>query len=80
MDDKKVYEMTRLKLAYQKQVVFIAGLIVMTLIGLILYVINIYNYEFQLFIAAMVIIITGIIGIMSVDQKLKVISRKIKEL
>jgi hypothetical protein len=80
MDDKKVFELARLRLAYQKQIVFIVGLMVLALLGLILYVYNIYSYDFSLLIASIVMIITGVIGIMTVDQKMKVISKKIKEL
>ena len=79
MDDKKVFELARLRLAYQKQIVFIVGLMVLALLGLILYVYNIYSYDFSLLIASIVMIITGVIGIMTVDQKMKVISKKIKE-
>lgn len=80
MDDRKVYELTRLKLAYQKQVIFIAGLILVALFGLALYIYNIYKYDFALFIVSLVLIITGVIGIMTIDQKMKLISKKIKEL
>lgn len=80
MDDRKVYELTRLKLAYQKQVIFIAGLIIVALLGLALYIFNIYKFDFALFVVSLVLIITGAIGIMTIDQKMKLISRKIKEL
>lgn len=80
MDDKKVFELARLKLAYQKQLYFIAGLIAITIIGFILYIINVYSYNQALFIVSIVTVITGLIGIMTVDQKIKVISKKIKEL
>jgi hypothetical protein len=80
MDDRKVYELTRLKLAYQKQVVFIIGLIIVALIGLTLYIFNIYKYDFALFVVSLVLIVTGAIGIMTIDQKMKLISKKIKEL
>jgi hypothetical protein len=80
MDDNKVVEMTRLKLAYQKQVVFIAGMILVALIGLMLYIITIYDYDFPLLISAIVLMATGVIGIMSIDQKMKAISKRIKEL
>lgn len=80
MDDHKVYELTRLKLAYQKQVVFVIGLILLALIGIVLYIINIYSFDFALFIVSLVLILTGIIGVMTVDQKMKLISKKIKGL
>lgn len=80
MDDRKVYELTRLKLAYHKQVVFLAGLILIVLGGLALYIFNIYKFDFALFIVSLVLIITGVIGIMTIDQKMKIISKKIKEL
>lgn len=80
MDDHKVYELTRLKLAYHKQVAFVIGLIILSLIGIVIYIINIYRFDFALFIVAVVLILTGIIGIMTVDQKMKAISKKIKSL
>lgn len=80
MDDRKVFELTRLKLAYQKQVIFIAALIVLVLLGIILYIVNIYRFDFALLITSLVIIISGIIGVMTIDQKMKIISKKIKEL
>jgi hypothetical protein len=80
MDDRKVYELTRLKLAYQKQVIFIAALIVLVLFGVALYVFNIYRFDFALLIASLVMIFSGIIGVMTIDQKMKLISKKIKEL
>lgn len=80
MDDGKVYKLASLKLAYQKQLYFIAGLIAFTLIGLTLYIINIFKFNFPSFIVGVVIILTGIIGIMTIDQKMKLISKKIKEL
>lgn len=80
MDDRNVYELTRLKLAYHKQVVFIIGLIIVAIMGIALYIYNIYRYDFALFIVSLVMIVTGLIGIMTIDQKMKGISRKIKEL
>ena len=80
MDDRKVFELARLKLAYQKQLYFIVGLIIFTLLGVILYIINIYDYNFSLFIVSVVMIATGIIGIMTIDQKMKLISKNIKNL
>lgn len=80
MDDRKVYELTRLKLAYTKQIIFIVGLILLLLIGIILYIINIYSFDFALFIVSVMLILTGLIGIMTIDQKMKSISKKIKEL
>jgi hypothetical protein len=41
MDDRKIFELTRLKLAYQKQIVFIIGWLTLTILGVILYV---YKY------------------------------------
>lgn len=80
MDDRKVYELARLKLAYQKQVIFIAGMIIVALFGLALYIFNIYMFDFALFIVSLVLILTGVIGIMTIDQKMKMISKRIKEL
>ena len=80
MDDHKICEMERLKLAYKKQLVFMASLIATTLIGLAVYVFNIYNYNQALFIAAVVIIITGVIGVMTVDQKMRLISSRFRKM
>ncbi len=80
MDDSKVYKLASLKLAYKKQMMFIAGLIAVALIGLILYVINIFRFNFASLVVSIVLLITGTIGIMTVDQKMKLISKKIKEL
>ena len=78
MDDRNIYRLTALKLAYQKQLYFIGGLILFSLIGLGLYMYTIYQYNFQMLITAIVIIVTGIIGILTIDQKLKLISKEIK--
>ena len=80
MDDHKVYELTRLNLAYQKQVIFLAALILLTILGIGLYIINIYRFDFALFIVSGDMIITGLIGAMTIDQKMKAISKKIKGL
>ena len=80
MDDRKVYELARLKLAYQKQIIFLAGMLLITILGIVLYVINIYHYDFALFIVSVVMVLTGIIGVMTIDQKIRLISKKIKEL
>jgi len=80
MDDKKVFELKRLELAYKKQLLFMAWVMVVTLIGLILYIINIYSYHLQLLLVAIMLVIVGIICVFDTDSKLKDISRKIKEL
>jgi hypothetical protein len=80
MDDHKVYELARLRLAYQKQMIFISALIVLALFGIVLYVINIIQFNEALLIIAIVMIVTGIIGVMTIDQKMKAISKKIKGL
>lgn len=80
MDDRTQYKLTTLKLAYHKQLYFIAGLLILTFMGLALYVITIYRFNFALLITAIAFTLTGIIGIMTIDQKLKNISKKIREL
>jgi membrane-bound ClpP family serine protease len=50
------------------------------ILGIILYVFNIHTFDFALFIVSVVMIFSGVIGVMTVDQKMKVISKKIKEL
>ena len=80
MDDRTVFKLTALKLAYQKQLHFIAALMVLTFIGIGLYVLTIYQYNFGLLVTGIAFALTGIIGVMTVDQKLKNISQKINEL
>jgi hypothetical protein len=80
MDDRKILELKWLELAYNKQLIIMAGLIIICIIGLMMYVLNIYHYDFALFIASLAIILTGLIGVMTVDQKMKTISKKIQGL
>ncbi|MGV8086272.1 MAG: hypothetical protein ACP5N1_01450 [Candidatus Woesearchaeota archaeon] len=80
MDDKKVFELKRLELAYKKQLLFMKSIIIVTIIGLILYIINIYHYDLQLLLVAIMLIIVGTICIFDTDSKLKNISLKIKQL
>ncbi|MFA5796696.1 MAG: hypothetical protein WC916_01505 [Candidatus Woesearchaeota archaeon] len=80
MDDRTVFRLATLKLAYRKQLYFIAALIVLTFIGVGLYVFTIYQFNFGLLITGVAFAFTGVIGIMTVDQKLKNISKKIREL
>jgi uncharacterized membrane protein YqjE len=80
MDDKKQFELKRLELAYYKQLIYMVGVIFIALIGLILYIINIYHYTFQLLLIAVMLIVVGIICIFQFDSNLKEISQKIKNL
>jgi hypothetical protein len=80
MDDKKQFELKRLELAYYKQLIYVCGVISVALIGLILYIINIYHYSFQLLLVAVMLIVVGIICIFNFDSNMKDISRKIKNL
>jgi len=80
MDDKKVFELKRLELAYYKQLLYMCGIISIALIGLILYIINIYHYTFQLLLVAIMLIVVGIICVFNIDSNMKEISEKIKRL
>jgi NhaP-type Na+/H+ or K+/H+ antiporter len=80
MDDKKVFELKRLELAYKKQLLFMIGNMVITLLGLVLYIINIYSYHLQLLLVAIMLVIVGTICVFDTDSKLKEISHKIKGL
>jgi hypothetical protein len=80
MDDKKAFELKRLELAYKRQLLFMFGTILMTLIGGILYIINIYHYQFQLLLVAVMLIVVGAIGMFGIDTRMKEISLKIKRL
>jgi uncharacterized membrane protein HdeD (DUF308 family) len=80
MDDKKLFELKRLELAYYKQLIYVCGVISIAILGLILYIINIYNYNFQLLLVAIMLIAVGVICIFNFDSNLKEISGKIKRL
>ncbi len=80
MDDRKVFELKRLELAYNKQLMFMLGGVLVSIIGLILYIINVYSYSFQLFTIALMLIITGIVCMITIDGRMKEISKKIKGL
>ena len=80
MDDKKVFELKRLELAYNRQLIYMCGVISVALIGLVLYIINVYRFNFQLFLIAVMLIAVGIISVMSIDSTMKEISGKIKGL
>jgi hypothetical protein len=56
------------------------GIISIALIGLILYIINIYHYTFQLLLVAIMLIVVGIICVFNIDSNMKEISEKIKRL
>ena len=80
MDDKKVFELKRLELAYNRQLIYMCGVISVALIGLILYIINVYRYNFQLFLVAVMLIAVGVISMFNIDSNMKDISGKIKGL
>jgi len=80
MDDKKVFELKRLELAYKKQLLFMLGVIFMTFIGIILYILNVTSFNLQLFLISVTLIVVGAIGIFNIDTHMKDISKKIKEL
>jgi hypothetical protein len=80
MDDKKVFELKRLELAYNKQLIFMIGVIIVSIIGLALYIFNVYNYQFQLFLIAVTLIAVGVISMITIDTNMKNISKKIKGL
>jgi len=80
MDDKKVFELKRLELAYNRQLLFMAGFILMTLMGIALYIINIYRFQFQLLLVAVMLIAIGAIGMLNVDSHMKMLSREMKHL
>jgi hypothetical protein len=80
MDDKKVFELKRLELAYNRQLLFMFGTILMALIGVVLYIINICHYQFQLLLVAITLIAVGAIGMLSIDSRMKEISGRVKNL
>ena len=80
MDDKKVFELKRLELAYNKQLLFMFGVMLLALLGVILYIVNIYRYQFQLLLVAVMLIAVGAICMLHIDSHMKEISRKMKEL
>lgn len=80
MDDKKVFELKRLELAYKRQLLFMCGFILMTLMGITLYIVNIKYYQFQLLLVAIMLIAIGAIGILNIDSTMKGLSKEIKRL
>jgi hypothetical protein len=80
MDDKKVFELKRLELAYNKQLLFMFGMTLIALMGLALYIFNIYNYQLQLLLVAIMLIAVGVICLLHIDSRMKEISRRMKEL
>ncbi|MGV8171878.1 MAG: hypothetical protein ACP5OA_04255 [Candidatus Woesearchaeota archaeon] len=80
MDDKKVFELKRLELAYKKQLLFMLGMIFMTFIGIILYILNVTSFNLQLFLVSVTLIVVGAIGIFSIDTHMKDISKNIRGL
>lgn len=80
MDDKKVFELKRLELAYRKQLLFMLGVILMTFMGAALYIINVKTFNLQLFLMALTLIAVGAIGMFNIDTHMKEISHKMKEL
>jgi hypothetical protein len=80
MDDKKVFELKRLELAYNRQLLYMVGVMLVALIGLTVYVYTITNYSIQLLLIAVMLITVGVICMLNIDTTMKDISRKIKEL
>ncbi len=80
MDDRKVFELKSLELAYKKQLMFMSGSMIIGFIGLALYMYNIYRFDKALTIVSVVLIMTGIISLMYIDDKLKGLSKKIRGL
>jgi len=80
MDDKKVFELKRLELAYNKQLIYMIGVICVALIGLVMYLVNNYYYSFQLLLTAVMLMAVGVISIFNIDTHMKEISEKIKKL
>ena len=80
MDDKKVFELKRLELAYKRQLLIMFGFILMTLMGIALYIVNIYRFQFQLLLVSVMLITIGAIGMLNVDSHMKVLSREMKHL
>jgi hypothetical protein len=80
MDDKKVFDLKRLELAYNRQLIYMCGVMSVALIGLILYIVNVYRYNFQLFLVAVMLIVVGVISMFNIDSSMKDISGKIRGL
>jgi hypothetical protein len=80
MDDRKVFELKRLELAYNRQLIYMIGVILVALIGLALYIYTIMNYSFQLLLVAVMLITVGVISMMNIDSNMKNISGKIRGL
>jgi hypothetical protein len=80
MDDRKVFELKRLELAYKRQLTFMIGSILVALVGLVSYIYTIYQYDFQLLLVAVTLIAVGAISMFNIDSRMKDISNKIRSL
>lgn len=78
MDDRKVSELSALKLAYNKQLIFACAMIVIIITGILLYILTLYVFTLQSLLMSIALILTGTIGLMTIDKKLKLISKKIR--
>jgi len=80
MDDRKVFGLKRLELAYNRQLIYMIGAILVALIGIILYIYTIMNYSTQLLLVAVMLFVVGVISMMNIDSNMKDISMKIREM
>jgi len=80
MDDRKVFELKRLELAYKRQLLYMIGAMAVALIGLLVYVYTITNYTLQLLLIAVMLIVVGVIAMFNIDTSMKEISGKISGL
>ncbi len=78
MDDRDVRKLRALELAYKKQLVFMAGLVSTLLIGIVVYITTLYRYDLGLLLIAIVLVVSSIVGIFTVDDHLKTISEKMR--
>jgi ABC-type bacteriocin/lantibiotic exporter with double-glycine peptidase domain len=80
MDDKKIFELKALELAYNKQLLYMFTMIVIGLIGVVIYIINIYRYNMQLLLVSLMLMSVSAIILFGIDTKMKELSKKIKKL
>ena len=80
MDDRTVFKLKRLQLAYEKQLRFMSASIALALIGVVLYAATIFRQSIASLNVSIVLIVTGAICAFAVDNTMKDISHKIKEM
>lgn len=80
MDDRKVFKLKRLELAYEKQLRFMSASLALALIGVVVYVATMYRQTKASLTVSIVLMVAGAVCAFAVDNNMKDISHKIKEM